>query len=63
MEWRAFSPLGGAERPAYRCYGIAFPLRPQNRAAGLQVLHSPTETGRALFPSAPGKRALLHRFS
>ena len=65
MEWRAFYPLGRADRPAHRCRGTAFPLRPQGGAAGLQVLYGPAETGGPLFPSAAGERLpespLLHR--
>ena len=56
MEWRAFYPLGRANRPAHRCRGTAFPLRPQGGATGLQVLYGPAETGGPLFRSTAGER-------
>ena len=58
--------MSGADRPAYRCCGTVFPLCPQDRTAGLQVLYGPAEIGRALFLSAAGEHLpeipLLHHF-
>lgn len=66
MEWRAFSPLGGAGRAIYRSCGTTLSHRPQGGKAVLQVVYDPAETGRVLFPSASGERLpespLLHHF-